>query len=245
MIDKKMAEDLRALGLKSGDAVLVHSSLSSLGYVEGGADTVIDTLLEVLGDEGTLLMPALSYRTVRPETPVFSIKDSPSCVGKITETFRLREGVKRSMHPSHSVCAVGKYADELLDGHIDTDTPAGATSPFALLPKYSGKLLMLGCGLNPNTSIHAIEEQFRPEYLMRKGKFPFKLIDGDGNVTEKEYEFHNFAKTAQCYFRIADLMPISRGKVKDAEAFLLDTAEMWRVATEKMKEDPYYFVDRY
>ena len=104
---------------------------------------------------------------------------------------------------------------------------------------------MLGCGLNPNTSIHAIEEQFRPAYLMRDGKFLFKLIGDDGKIIEKEYEFHNFAKTAQRYDRLADLMTVSKGKVKDAEAFLLDTNEMWRVATEKMREDPYYFVDRY
>ena len=66
-----MAEDLKKLGLKSDDTILMHSSLKSLGHVDGGARSVIETLLGVLSD-GTLLMPSLSYATVRPETPVFS-----------------------------------------------------------------------------------------------------------------------------------------------------------------------------
>ena len=243
MIDTKMAQDLEKLGIQKDDCVLVHSSLSSLGYVEGGADTVIDTLLSCL-PEGTLLMPALSYSTVRPETPVFSLLETPSCVGAISEAFRRRAGVLRSMHPSHSVCAMGKYAHELLDRHIETDTPAGATSPFALLPKYNGKILMLGCGLRPNTSMHAVEEQFCPDYLLREGKFPFQLTDGEGNTIEKEYAFHYFKNTKQCYDRLANLMPIAHGYVKEAECYLIDTPTMWQVATQKMKEDLYYFVDR-
>lgn len=242
MINQKMKEDLIKIGLKSDDTVMVHSSLSSLGYVEGGADTVIDTLLSVL-EKGTLLMPALSYDYVTDDNPVFSIDETKSCVGKISEVFRRRAGVIRSMHPTHSVCAYGKYAEEMLAGHIDTDTPAGDKSPFALLPKYNGKILMLGCGLKKNTSFHAIEELVRPCYLMRDVPVLYTLIDKDGNETKKEYERHNFKNTSQCYDRISGLMDIPCGKVLGSEAWLIDAAKMWDTALEMLKKDSCYFVD--
>ena len=242
MINEQMARDLVALGIRPDDTVLVHSSLSSLGYVEGGADTVIDALISVL-PEGTLLMPALSYKYCRPETPNFSAKDTPSCVGLITETFRKREGVIRSIHPSHSVCGIGKYAKEILSQHIKSSTPVGPDSPFALLPKYGGKVLMLGCGVAPNTSMHGVEELVVPDYLFREQEYPFTLIDEAGNQITKNYKFHNFKDTGQRYFRLANLMDIPSGKVLNAECHLIDAKKMWEVAHAALLKNPRYFVD--
>lgn len=242
MINKIMAEDLKNLGINPCDVVLMHSSLSSLGTVDGGADTVIDTLLSVLSD-GTLLIPSLSYETVTADFPVFSAKDTPSCVGKISETFRKRKGVVRSVHPTHSVCGFGKYAEEILSKHINSSTPAGENSPFALLPKYHGKVLMLGCGLRPNTSMHAIEELTCPKYLMKDEPTLYTLIDNDGIELKKSYKTHNFKNTAQRYDRLADVMDIKRGTVLQAEAFLIDAETMWKRANEMYKKDSLYFVD--
>ena len=247
MINEKMAEDFRALGLKKDDVVLMHSSLSSLGFVEGGADTVIDTLLSVLS-EGTLLMPALSYQFCRPETPYFSAKDTPSCIGAIPEAFRKREGTLRSIHPSHSVCGVGKYAEEILREHIKDSTPVGPSSAFALLPKYGGKVLMLGCGIGPNTSIHGVEELVTPVYLYRDGEFPFTLVDENGTESVKNYKFHGFhcfpdKNYIQRYARLKNLMDIPSGRVLDAECHLIDAKTMWRVGEEALKENPFYFVE--
>lgn len=242
MINKKMAEDFVNLGIRDDDTVLVHSSLSSLGPVDGGADSVIDTLLYVLRN-GTLLVPSLSFESVTKENPLFSVNDTPSCIGKISDTFRKREGVIRSIHPTHSVCGLGKYAEEILSQHIETDTPAGAKSPFALLPKYKGKVLMLGCGLRPNTSMHAIEELTRPDYLMNKERTMYTLIDKNGEKTEKVYETHNFTKTIQRYDRLADVMEITSGKVLEAQCYLIDAETMWERANEQYKRDAHYFVD--
>lgn len=246
MINEKMVRDLRSLGIKSDYTLLVHSSLSSLGYVEGGADTVIDTLMHVLS-EGTLLIPALSYETVTSDHSVFSIKDTPSCVGRISETFRKRRGVTRSLHPTHSVCGIGKYAAELLGSHIDTDTPAGARSPFALLPKYGGKVLMLGCGLAPNTSMHAVEELVCPDYLLFPKSTEYTLIDADGNTMKKKYFKHYFHRPEfnayQRYSRLENLMDIPRGKVLEADCYVIDAKKMWEVGYKKLCEDSHYFVD--
>ena len=102
-----IAAALRSLGVRRGGSLLVHSSLRSLGRVPGGAETVVRGLLAALGEDGTLLMPALTYEFVRSHNPVFDVRGTPSNVGLIPEDFRLRPGTQRSIHPTHSVCAVG------------------------------------------------------------------------------------------------------------------------------------------
>lgn len=242
MINEKMLQDFKELGIEKDDTILVHSSLSSLGYVEGGADTVIDTLLAVLS-QGTLFFPTLSYNFVTDDNPVFSITETQSCVGCISETFRKRENVIRSMHPTHSVCGLGKYAEEILSQHIEADSPGGRKTPFYLLPKYNGKILMLGCGLKFNTSMHAIEELTKPWYLLREKKVTYTLIDERGNRTVRDYWRHNFKGVAQRYDRLAEVMTLESKKVLEADCYLIDSVKMWEIADKCIKEDENYFID--
>ena len=115
-----IARDLAALGLRPGGVALVHSSLSSLGQVAGGAESVVGALLQALGSDGTLLMPALSYQHVHAGQRAFDVRRTPSCIGAIAEHFRLRQGTRRSVHPTHSVCGAGAQAAALLaDHHLD------------------------------------------------------------------------------------------------------------------------------
>ena len=179
-----IASDLHAVGVGTGDVLLVHASLRALGYVPGGAATVIDGLLQALGPDGTLLMPALSYEVVTPDNPRFDLALTPSNVGVIAETFRKQPGVRRSLHPTHSVCGQGRAAAALLADHSKDHTPCGAHSPFHRLPELNGKILMLGCGLHPNTSFHAIEEHIEPPYLFGE-PLEYELIDGAGQRTVK------------------------------------------------------------
>ncbi len=111
------------------------------------------------------------------------------------------KGVRRSIHPTHSVCAIGKQAEELLENHHKDNTPCGPNSPFHLLPKVYGYILMLGCGLKPNTSMHAVEELIEPPYLWGNS-LEYTLIDGTGTQTNKEYRQHGFTNTTQSYDRI-------------------------------------------
>ena len=104
-------------------------------------------------------MPALSYATVGPQSPLFNVATTPSCVGALSEYFRMRPGAMRSVHPTHSVSGAGRLAKDLLGEHIRSTTPCGPYSPFARLPEVGGQILFIGCGLNPNTSMHAVEER--------------------------------------------------------------------------------------
>ena len=108
---------LRLMGIREGDILLVHSALSSIGDVAGGPDSVIDALLDAVGDEGTIVMSTLTG-WFQP----FDAQTSPSAVGTISEVFRRRPGVLRSLHPVHSVAAFGKHAATIVAGHENCPT---------------------------------------------------------------------------------------------------------------------------
>ena len=156
---QQILDDLRALGVGPGMTLMVHSSLSALGQVEGGAESVIEALIEAVGPEGTLAMPVMSGG-------VFDIETSPSNVGTITEVFRSWPGVKRSFHPTHSACAIGPYADYLLEDTLDHPTAIGSESPWGRLSRLpAGHVLLLGVDQDRNTLLHYPEEIVRAPYL--------------------------------------------------------------------------------
>jgi len=148
----------RQAGLAKGDLILVHSSLRKLGPVEGGADTVLDALMEVIGPEGTLALPTHSFDVVTARQPVFHQILTPSSVGTLSNVFRKRAGVLRGLHPTHSIAAIGPLAKKLMEGHEKEATPCSANSPYARLREWNGKVLIIGEGLECCTLFHACEE---------------------------------------------------------------------------------------
>lgn len=242
---EQMAVDFANLGIRERGVLLVHSSLRSLGNIDGGAETVICALLEVLGKYGTLLMPALSYRTVTSEQPYFDVRTTPSCVGALTEYFRQRKGTQRSIHPTHSVCGVGALANELLGGHENDTTPCGPNSPFHKLPHHNGQIMFIGCGLRPNTSMHAIEELSEPPYLY-SDILDYTVMDQHGEVSTMSIRRHNFNGWLQRYDRLAQILNrsfVREGKVLDADCYLVESPAMWTAAHQKLKSNPLFFVD--
>lgn len=239
-----MGRDLAALGVRQGGLLLVHSSLKSLGPVPGGPETVVRALLAALGPSGTLLMPALSYKSVTGDHPLFDPATTPSCVGAIPEYFRHRPGTLRSIHPTHSVCAVGARAQEITASHHLDRSPVGANSPFRLLRDHGGKVLMLGCGLKPNTSMHGVEELSEPPYLLLPHPIRYTICTTAGQ-RQVEYRVHNFRGWAQCYDRLPQVMTsgLSRGMVLQADCWLIDADEMWRCGGRTLRGNPYYFVE--
>jgi aminoglycoside 3-N-acetyltransferase len=232
---------LMALGLREGDILLVHASFKSLGV--GDPEEIIDTLLAVLGPQGTLLMPALSYRQVPPH--IHDTRSTPSCVGFLTEYFRTRAGTRRSFHPTHSVCAIGAQSRAMLDAHVHDTTPCGRNSPFNRLIENAGKILMIGCGLRPNTTMHAIEEYVGPPYLFGPER-EYLLTDQDGTILRKTYLTHGFAGYRQRYDRAAGLLSareIHTGLVGNAQCHLIAAQALLRCSVQKMREDPFYFVE--
>ncbi len=245
-IKSLIIENLEAMGVRAGDSLMVHSSLNAAGRFENRAQIFIDAFSTVLGPSGTLLMPCLTYEYVTREKPFFDIRTTPSCVGALTEYFRCLPGTLRSLHPTHSVCAIGRNAAFFLEDHHLDHTPCGPQSPFRKLKETGGKILFMGCGLRPNTSMHSIEELTEPAYLFGE-PLTYTIIRMNGTAWKKEYIPHNFEGYEQRYDRVEEVLEpgdYKRGKILDADSWLLDTGPLWEKVHLKMTRQPLYFVDK-
>lgn len=149
-----LREVLTTLGIRRGSILMVHAGLSRFGYVLGGPATVIETLREVLGPEGTLVMPTHSLNVLGAAP--FDPQLSPSTTGAVTEYFRRLPGVLRSAHPTHSVAALGPAADELTRGHRATQAPLDRHGFWGRLYDRNGDVLLL-CPIRSCTIFHAGE----------------------------------------------------------------------------------------
>jgi aminoglycoside 3-N-acetyltransferase len=147
---------LRAMGIAEGWLLQVHSSLSALGYVEGGAETVVDALLEVVGPDGTLMVPTFNHGAAE----IYDPRETPSTNGAVTEALRRRPEAYRSLHPTHPYAAIGRDAEELMAGHLEVETFDQA-SPLGKLAGRGGYVLLLGVGMRANTAAHIGETMAR------------------------------------------------------------------------------------
>jgi len=249
---EQLKQSLSEIGICSGDILMVHSSYKSLGGVEGGAKAVIEAFTEVLGDGGTLLMPAFTFDSVTFENPVFDYEKSKNCVGYLGEYLRTEvTGAVRSIHATHSVCAIGKKAKELCGNHEKDITPVGENSPITKLAKQNGKILMLGCSPDHLTILHDVEETAEPDYLLnRETPIEYTLVLKNRTVKQRAFR-HLFIKDGyyydQKYSRIINLLNESeykKGNVLDAVSYLFDASAIWKKGHEKLKEYPYYFIDK-
>lgn len=160
----KLVDDLAGLPVRRGAVVLVHSSLKALGYVQGGADAVVAALVEVFVERnaGTVMLPTFSidgsmYRTLTSGR-VFDVNATPSNLGAIPEAFQRHSEARRSVHPTHSLAAIGRDAASLVDGHHRCGSSFGPGSPMAEFLAAGGYLLGLGTDLGHVTFYHCLEE---------------------------------------------------------------------------------------
>ncbi|KAF0327778.1 hypothetical protein GQ607_004987 [Colletotrichum asianum] len=172
---QSLISDFKNLGIVEGETLLLHSSLSRLGWVNGGAETVISALLEVLGDEGTLVVPTYTgdntdpaewrspraprelWQTIRDTMPAYDPRITRTRgVGAIPEMLRNWPGAMRSGHPQTSFAAVGPKADEITAGHA-LDCRLGENSPLAKLEQLEARILLLGTGFDTCTAFHLAE----------------------------------------------------------------------------------------
>jgi aminoglycoside 3-N-acetyltransferase len=173
-----IAEGLRRIGLREGDLVQVHSSLSAFGYVEGGARAVLNALLDVLGREGTLMMPTFNHGRYE----LFDVRNTPSVNGAITEALRTHQLSRRSVHPTHPYGAIGPLADWLVEGHLAAGT-FGDRSPLGKLATVGGYVLLLGVGMEANTAAH-IGEVLASCPCIGLHQARRRIVDALGNVVE-------------------------------------------------------------
>ena len=176
---------LREVGLSTGDVVLVHSSLSAFGRVDGGADAVIDALLGAVGESGTVVVPTFTWGAFHAAERVTLDVRGTSCkgeVGIIPETFRLREDARRSTHICHSVAAIGPRTDDVMGGR----SSFGEGSTFHQLYELDAWCLFLGVEFTSCTELHAVEEYMRVPYRHHRDFPQSTVILEDGTEVPSE-----------------------------------------------------------
>ena len=175
LAQKEIRTGLEKIGLKKDMVVYVHSSMSSLGYVNGGPGSVINSILNVIGNKGTIVMPTFTHKT-----DIFDPETTKSWTGAISECLRARKGSFRSVHPTHSVAAFGMLSKEIIKGHEKSKAPFDKKSPFHKLAIKESYILMLGT--ENNSMIH---------YVQNKVNFPNLFLEG---TQEFKYKIDNKIK---------------------------------------------------
>ncbi|WP_342542501.1 AAC(3) family N-acetyltransferase [Paenisporosarcina sp. FSL H8-0542] len=190
-----LKQQLQTLGIKAGDAIMVHSSIKSMGWIAGGAKAVIDALMETITEKGTIIMPAQSaensepsywmlppvpkewHAPIREHTPAYDPHLTPlRGMGKIAECFHRHPKTIRSYHPVHSFMAWGKDAEKWMMEHPLEDS-FGMTSPLGSFLNENVKILLIGVGYDSCTALHLSENLIEKKTYMNQGAA--MLVDGE------------------------------------------------------------------
>ncbi|HVL26128.1 MAG TPA: AAC(3) family N-acetyltransferase [Thermomicrobiales bacterium] len=243
-----LAGDLRRLGVAEGGVVLVHSSLSRLGRVEGGADAVIDALLAAVGPRGTVLFPTLTgTEDDGPETPpVIDVRSTPCWTGRIPETARRRAGAIRSLHPTHSIAALGAEAARYAAEHETGQTPCDVRSPYYRLIREGGSILLLGgVTQDSNTSLHCLEELAEVPYHLQPFPTDGVVIDAAGERIVVRNRLHLWGwerdfPRVDAPLAAAGAMRV--GRVGASTSTLIAARPFAEVLLPLLREDPLYLL---
>ena len=243
-----LVRDFKALGIAPGMTLVVHSSLRSVGWVLGGAPTVVRSILQALGRDGTAVMPAATPHCadpaswhephipaewmdhVREHLPVFDPRTTPTSMGAVPETFRNWPGTMRSHHPVESVCANGPLAAKITAPH-PLAYSEGPDGPFGRLHELDSRILLLGVGFNRCTALH-YAESLAPNRRVTTVRFP---VLEDGKRLWKQVQ--NVADDLDTHFPVLGEQYLAsgrpgRGKVGQAEAVLVDMRDLVDFAVE-------------
>ena len=239
-----LKQQLETMGLTGKETILIHSSMKAIGAVEGGADTVLDAWMEYFA-EGLLLLPTHTWDNVNADHPVYDYRTTPSCVGLLTNRFRQRVGVVRSLHPTHSMAGFGKNAVEYLAGEEENNTPCTPGGAYDRLKDCGGKILLVGVGHERNTYIHSVEEVLNiPNRLADQ---PMKLItvlpDGSEKTVymRKHYnpmQPHISEDFVKLNLAFSECGAVEQVTFADAESLLCDAQKVFRVVRHVLAPDP-------
>ena len=219
-----LRRDLEAIGVARGTTVVVHSSLSKIGWVDGGAPTVVQTLLAALGEDGTLAMPAATPQCLDSDVDIFDIEATPTKMGAIAEAFRTWPRTRRSLHPLESVCARGPNAEAITRSHPLAFSES-REGPFGRLYDLNSQVLLLGVGFNRCTALHLAESMVPNR---RTTMTRFQVLD---NGAPKWVEVPNVADDNGTHFpivgkRYVDADRATRGTIGEADSFFFPMKDL-------------------
>lgn len=238
----KLVSEFRRIGLSNGDVLLVHSSFKSFGGVEGGPQTVIDALMDVLGSEGTLIVPRFNFDFSTYGT-TWDVHSTPSHMGIISEFVRKDPRSKKVFHPIYPFSIIGKYANELIKhrykGGYSKD------SIFHQLLVYDAKIIQIDKVYKSTTLIHHAEEILKVDYKYYKN-FTGYVIDENGKKYEDTFNLY-VRKIDEGY--VTDVLPIGKiledqgvmkiDKIADATIWYMKARDVYDCTVKAIQKNPH------
>ncbi len=245
MFDKNtLKKDLENMGLTGKETILIHSSMKSIGEICNGAEEVLDCLIEYF-KEGLLLLPTHTWKNVNEENPVYDPDNTASCVGILTNLFLKRDGVVRSLHPTHSMAGIGKDAKDYLLGEEFCNTPCTPGGCYDRLRGRNAKILLIGVGHERNTFIHSVEEVLNVPNRLSEKPMHLYIKKKDGSLNKVYVRKHynamqphiseDFVKLNQAF---TDCGAAFNTKFGDADCILCDAVKIFEVTRHVLAPDP-------
>ena len=243
-----LIEHIRTMGIEPDDTLLIHSSMKAIGKVENGADTVLDAFIEYLAD-GLLIFPTHTWRQINEDYNVFDVVNEPSCVGILTNLFMKRPGVIRSWHPTHSVAALGRDAQQYTAGEERFDTPCPRDGCWGKLYDRKGKILFLGAPTTRNTIIHGVEEWADIPNRLTKEHQHLKILTPNGILIDRPMKRHsspvpdiskNYGKLEEPLLHVG---AARKGRIGDGESVLIEVVPMVDLTLELLRREPDLFIN--
>ncbi len=239
-----LLEDLVRLGLRPDNFVVMHSSFKTLGRRDLAPADVIRTLLEAIGPGGTLMTPTFTYSYsglwgMQPFDPA-----GPGLLnGILSETLRGYPGALRSAHPTYSVAAIGRHAEEITQ-HRETASALGFGSSFEAANQLGARILLLGVGNDRNSMLHYAETAASVPYLdipwrAHAGKTALVLREGAAVEVPLPEEYPGCSLgfgVADSY--LEELGILKRGKIAAADAILESSQAMVQAVAMRLKREP-------
>ncbi|MBE6935799.1 MAG: AAC(3) family N-acetyltransferase [Ruminococcaceae bacterium] len=243
---ESLMRDLAAMGVDPKGTLFIHSSYKSLGDVEGRADTVLDALMEYMKD-GLLVFPAHTWANVNDRNPVMDVLHTPVCVGILPELFRKRPGVKRSLHPTHSVCAIGEGAEEFLAGEENVTTPCPEGGVYHRLYTRGAQILLIGVNFNRNTFIHGVEEWEHLTGTLTAHTQPLWVVDYEGKRHYTPQHRHCAPLISETFWKVEPIAirdgATKLAKLADAKVYLSDARKLRDTVARIFSIDPMALID--
>lgn len=239
-----LLEHMRKLGINPKGTLLVHSSMKSIGEVEGGTDTVLDALSEYM-KEGLLVLPTHTWSYINAEQPRFEVAHSKVCIGILPELFRKREGVIRSWHPTHSVAALGEEAEAFVKDNEKWDTPCARRSPWGKLLDRQAQIMLIGVDLRRNTFIHGVEEWADIPGRLTEEPEELWVVTPEGREISVPSRRHCGDHWSEYFWKVDELLEekgaMTKGRLGDAEVRICETVPMTEILNKLLEKNPNLF----
>lgn len=256
LTEEDLIEQFAATGLKPGDTVMIHSSMSKIGILENGPTTFVNALKRYIGPEGLIVVPTYPHKGMYKyleNYETFDVNTTPSKDGAITECLRKSEGAYRSAHPTHPIAAWGKGAKELVEGHEKCKAPFAKGSPFDKLLQMNTKLMVIGVNFDHLTFIRTMEDldenyKIQPYIPNKIYHVPVRMADGTEVMVDTPCHDPEYFGTERWNMRMFQETKdkIIFGHLGKAHTWLLNAQDLYAAQAEMAKHGEYpYFHYRF